>query len=190
MPHRDAAVAADPKAGLDLLEIGAAVLGMAEPGRDEPLLGFLVGAIQRDRGHVPVQPGDLEAEAGDRLRANRPHDLVELGRDGVQGTPDAVVVERRRLDPQDLLYMGSASSASASCSCSPTTTPGSTAWSRRSGLPTTSPRSRARLATPKVAGQTRCLQMWSGRLTLPRPDETCHNVKDPGNQGALAGLAQ
>jgi hypothetical protein len=43
-----------------------------------------------------------------------------------------------------------------------------------------------RLATPKVAGQTRCLQMWSGRLTLPRPDETCHNVKDPGNQEALA----
>ena len=46
-----------------------------------------------------------------------------------------------------------------------------------------------RLATPKVAGQTRCLQMWSGRLTLPRPDETCHNVKDPGNQEALAASA-
>jgi hypothetical protein len=40
---------------------------------------------------------------------------------------------------------------------------------------------------PKVAGQTRCLQMWSGRLTLPPPDETCHNVKDPRNQGALVG---
>jgi hypothetical protein len=36
---RYAAVAADPKAGLDLLEIRSAVLGMAEPGRDEPLLG-------------------------------------------------------------------------------------------------------------------------------------------------------
>src|SRR6266536_2110615 len=29
-----------------------------------------------------------------------------------------------------------------------------------------------RLATLKVAGQTRCLLMWSGRLTLPRPPRT------------------
>jgi len=29
-----------------------------------------------------------------------------------------------------------------------------------------------RLATPKVAGQTTCLLMWSGRLTLPRPPRT------------------
>jgi hypothetical protein len=36
---RDAAVTADPKAGLDLLEIGAAVLGMAKPRRDEPSSG-------------------------------------------------------------------------------------------------------------------------------------------------------
>jgi hypothetical protein len=89
-----APVAADPKAGLDLFEVGAAILGMAEPGRDEALLGLLVGAVQRDRGHVPVQPRDLEAEGGDRAGADRPHQLVEFGRDGVQGTPDAVVVER------------------------------------------------------------------------------------------------
>jgi len=35
-----ATLAADPKAGLDLLEVGAAVLGMAEPGRDEPSSGW------------------------------------------------------------------------------------------------------------------------------------------------------
>lgn len=29
-----------------------------------------------------------------------------------------------------------------------------------------------RLATPKVAGQTTCLLMWSGRLMLPRPPRT------------------
>src|SRR4029453_2066951 len=29
-----------------------------------------------------------------------------------------------------------------------------------------------RLATPKVAGQTTCLPMWSGRLTLPRRPRT------------------
>jgi hypothetical protein len=62
MPHRHAAVAADGQASLDLLEVGAAVLGMAEPGRDEPFLGLVVGAVQRDRGHVPVQPGHLQAE--------------------------------------------------------------------------------------------------------------------------------
>jgi hypothetical protein len=31
-----------------------------------------------------------------------------------------------------------------------------------------------RLAIPKVAGQTTCLLMWSGRLTLPRPPRTRH----------------
>jgi hypothetical protein len=77
---------------------------MAESGRDEPLLGVLVGAVQRDRGHVPVQPRHLQAKGSDRLRADRPHQLVELGRDGVQGTADAVVVERCRLDPEDLLH--------------------------------------------------------------------------------------
>jgi hypothetical protein len=39
MPHRHAAVAADRKADLDLLQVGAAVLGMAEPGGDEPSSG-------------------------------------------------------------------------------------------------------------------------------------------------------
>jgi hypothetical protein len=43
-----------------------------------------------------------------------------------------------------------------------------------------------RLATPKVAGQMRYLLMWSGRLTVPRPPRTCHNVTDPGPQEDLA----
>ena len=42
-----------------------------------------------------------------------------------------------------------------------------------------------RLATPKVAGQMRYLLMWSGRLTVPRPPRTCHNVTDPGPQEDL-----
>src|SRR5512132_1244937 len=47
-----------------------------------------------------------------------------------------------------------------------------------------------RLATPKVAGQIRYLLMWSGRLTVPRPPRTCHNVTDPGPQEDLANTQQ
>jgi hypothetical protein len=36
--------------------------------------------------------------------ADRPHDLLEFGRDRVQRPPDPIVVERRRLDPEDLLH--------------------------------------------------------------------------------------
>jgi hypothetical protein len=96
------AIAGDRQAGLHLLEVGPAVLGMPEPGRDEPLLDLLVGAIQRDRGHVPVQPGDVQAEGGDRLRPDRADDGLQRGRDRVQGAANAVVVQRRRRDPQDL----------------------------------------------------------------------------------------
>jgi hypothetical protein len=31
----------------------------------------------------------------------------------------------------------------------------------------------------------RYLLMWSGRLTVPRPPRTCHNVTDPGPQEDL-----
>jgi hypothetical protein len=38
---------------------------------------------------------------------------------------------------------------------------------------------------PKVAGQTTCLLMWSGRLTLPRPLRTCLVCSGLSHQGAL-----
>src|SRR6266568_4660984 len=42
-----------------------------------------------------------------------------------------------------------------------------------------------RLATPKVAGQTTCLLMWSGHLTLPRPPRTCLICSVLSHRGAL-----
>ena len=79
MPHRHATLAGDRQPGLDLLEVGPAILGMPEPRGDEPLLGLLVGAVQRDRGHVPVQPGDLQPEGGDRVGPTEPTMASSLG---------------------------------------------------------------------------------------------------------------
>src|SRR5262245_25521589 len=64
MPHRHAAVTADRQTRLHLLQIRPAVLGLAPPGRREPRLGIVVDAIQRDRGHVPVQPRHIDPETG------------------------------------------------------------------------------------------------------------------------------
>jgi hypothetical protein len=50
--------------------------------------------------------------------------------------------------------------------------------------PSAAPRS-DRLATPKVAGQTTCLLMWSRRLTLPRRPRTCLICSVLSHQGAL-----
>lgn len=102
MPHRHPAVAADRQAGLDLLEIRSTILGLAPARLGEARLHRLVGTVQRDRGHVPVQPSHLHAEGGDRLGTHRPYDLLELGRDRVQGTADPVVVERCGRDGEDL----------------------------------------------------------------------------------------
>jgi hypothetical protein len=97
-------VAGDRQAGLDLLEVGAAVLGMAMVGSREPVGGVGVGAVQRDRREVPVQPGNVQAEHADRAGADRPDDVVQLRRGRVQGPADAVIVEHGRLDPPDLLH--------------------------------------------------------------------------------------
>src|SRR6266567_581462 len=72
MPHRHATVTADPKAGLDLLEIGSAILWLAPLGRGNPSLHLVVDAIQRNRGHVPVQPGHINPEHRDRPRPTDP----------------------------------------------------------------------------------------------------------------------
>src|SRR6266545_2333582 len=60
--HPAVLVAGDRQAGLDLLEVGAAVLGMAVSRRGEAVVGVGVGAVQRDRRQIPVQPGHLQTE--------------------------------------------------------------------------------------------------------------------------------
>jgi hypothetical protein len=72
MPHRHPTIAADRQTGLDLLEIWAAVLGLAPARRRKARLGIVVGAIQRDQGQVPLQPGHVNAEHCDRLGRRPP----------------------------------------------------------------------------------------------------------------------
>jgi hypothetical protein len=97
-----AAVAGYGQAGLDLFEVGSAVLGMAVPRLDETGLDVVVGAVQRDRGHVPVQAGHVDAERGDRGGAHRPDNAVQPGRDGIQSAANAVVVQHGGVDAEDL----------------------------------------------------------------------------------------
>jgi hypothetical protein len=103
MPHRHATIAADRDPGLDLLEIGPAVLGLAPLGRGKASLDLLVDPVQRHRGHIPVQPGHINPEHRDRPRPHRPDHLVQLRCHGVQRPPDPVVVERVGGDTKDLL---------------------------------------------------------------------------------------
>jgi hypothetical protein len=51
-------------------------------------------AVQRNRGHVPVDAGDVEAEPGDRAGADRADEEFGPVGEGVQRPADAVVVER------------------------------------------------------------------------------------------------
>ena len=74
--HRDTAVPADRDPGLNLLQIQAAVLGMAELRSGEPVLVLRVLAVHRDRGHIPVHPGHIDPERPDRRHPDRPGDLV------------------------------------------------------------------------------------------------------------------
>jgi hypothetical protein len=51
-----------------------------------------------------VQPGGVQAKGSDGLRADRPDNVVEVGRDRVQRPADPIVIQRGRLDPEDLLH--------------------------------------------------------------------------------------
>ena len=99
-----ATVGGDAETGLDLAQVGPAVLGMAEARLGECLFGHLVGAEQADRGHVPVDAGHVEAEGGHRPGTDRADDAGQLGGHRVEGSPDAVVVERVGRDAEDLLH--------------------------------------------------------------------------------------
>ncbi len=101
---RDPAVGGDRQPGLDLLEIRAPVLGMP-PGRRRILL-FDLGerAVHRDRGHIPVQSGHVQAERADRRRGDRAGDAVQLWGDGVQRAGEPVVAQHGGGDGEDLVY--------------------------------------------------------------------------------------
>src|ERR1039458_447001 len=71
-------------------------------GRRVVLIGFGVGAVQREAGHVPVQLADVDAEGADRADRDRPGDLLQVRGNRVEGTAQLVVVQRERGDAEDL----------------------------------------------------------------------------------------
>ena len=101
---RDPAVPADRQPGLDLLQIGPAVLRMPPPRRRILLIRLRVRAIQRDRGQIPVQPRHIDAELGDRRRPGTAGDRVQLRGDRIQRPGDPVIVEQIRRDAIRLLH--------------------------------------------------------------------------------------
>ena len=100
MEDRDAAVGAGPDPGLDLLQILAAVLWVTEFRRGVLLIHLWAGAVEGDRGHVPVDPGNVQAELLDRCCADGADDLVQRRGDGVEGAAEPVIVEDLRSDPE------------------------------------------------------------------------------------------
>ena len=98
------AVPADRQPGLDLLQIRPAVLRMPPPRRRVLLIRLRVGAVQRNRGQIPVQPGHIHTEPGDRRRPDTAGDLVQMRGDRVQRPGDPVVVEQLRRDAVRLLH--------------------------------------------------------------------------------------
>ena len=102
--HRDPAVPADRQPGLDLLQIRPAVLRMPPPRRRVLLIRLRVGAVQRDRGQIPVQPRHIHAELGDRRRPDTAGDRVQLRGDRIQRPGDPVIVEQLRGDAVRLIH--------------------------------------------------------------------------------------
>lgn len=102
----DTAVGGHREPGLDLLEVHPPVLGM--PVTDHRVLLILVldgvGAMDGHTGHVPVQPGDVDPELGDRPCADGARDLLQNRRDRIQGPGQMVVVEQDRVNAEDLLH--------------------------------------------------------------------------------------
>lgn len=75
-----------------------------------PALGdqrrVLVGAGHPQRGQIDVQPAGIDPEALDRPRREFPAHLLGVGREALQPAPEAVVVEQRRRDSEQLLDRG------------------------------------------------------------------------------------
>ncbi len=90
-------------AGLDLLEIGPAVLRMTELGLREVGVTGRVVAVEADRGHVPVQLRHVDAVRPDRGRPDRAGHLLGHRRQRIQRPRDAVVVEHARIQAQRVL---------------------------------------------------------------------------------------
>ncbi len=105
--HGDAAVGRHRKPGLDLFQIQAPVLGMPVATDERVLLVLLLGgegAMDGHAGHIPVQPGDVDPELGDRPGTDRARDGLQLRGDRVQRAGQTVVVEQVRCDAEDLLH--------------------------------------------------------------------------------------
>ena len=102
--HRDPAVPGHRQPGLDLLQIRAPVLGVAPARRRIASGGARIGAVQRDRGHIPVQPGHIHPEPSDRRRPDAAGDLVQMRGDRVQGTGDPVIIQQAGLDAVRLVH--------------------------------------------------------------------------------------
>src|SRR5687768_9817411 len=85
--QRDTAVAGHREAGLDLLEVVSAVLGMPVPDLGIVLILVVgrVGAMQRHGGHVPAACRHIDAELADRAGPDAVGELPQVLGDGVQG---------------------------------------------------------------------------------------------------------
>ena len=102
MVDGDPAVAGGGDPGLDLQQVGSAVFGVPVSRGRVVLVGLLVGTVQREAGHVPVQLADVNAEGADRADRDRPGDLLQSRGDRIKGAAQLVVVQRERGDAQDL----------------------------------------------------------------------------------------
>ena len=101
---RDAPICGHAQAGLDLLEVEPAVFGMAVGGLGEGGLVAGVVAEEGDRGHVPVDAGGVDAEAGDGVHPHRADDAGQRGGHRVERPAHPVVVEGVGVDAEDLSH--------------------------------------------------------------------------------------
>ena len=104
MPHRDPTITRHRDPGLDLLEIRAPVFRMTIPRGRKRRVTVRIGAVQGDRGHVPMQPGHIDPERCNRRRTDRPDDLLGPSGDRVQRPTQAVVIEHIGRHPEDFRH--------------------------------------------------------------------------------------
>ncbi len=102
MPDRDAAVRSDREACLDLQQVWAAVLRVPEAGLDVIRIRRSIGAIEADRGHVPVDASHIDAELSDRLGSDGADDACQLGSHRIERPTDAVIVQDLGSDGEHL----------------------------------------------------------------------------------------
>jgi hypothetical protein len=98
MPHGDPTITRHRDPGLDLLQIGAPVFRMTIRRRRIRRITVLIGTIQRNRGHIPVQTGHIDPERLNRRRTNGSDDVFGLFSDRVQRPTQTVIIEERDED--------------------------------------------------------------------------------------------